>query len=863
MSMPNLSTSAVLTASSSESVNDAQINTMPEIDIPENIQLPGIELPIIYPPMGGKIIEGTDFNDTLEGSNGNDYVRGKAGDDLLLYSPGDDYYDGGTGSDTVSYRGYFNPGVRLTVVGVFLPGVNVNLSEGTASYLGWSWEPVLPIQPWEPSLTKHSFIENWFPVVDTLVNVENIVGSSDSDILIGDDQNNSIWAGDGHDYVEGGAGNDTLYGGWGAGRDTLVGGAGSDYITYENQESYWYWGRGTIWGDFVNVTDQGDDDIIFGSEIGDSIHAGGGDDWVKGDDGDEHNRPDSGWRFLSPDIDVWLNGDTDDIAISKNYSYGGDLIWGDAGNDLLEGGYGNDTIWGGEDNDTLKGGADNDTLYGGNGDDVLEGGDGNNWLEGGNGTDTATFENSAVGVFVNLDPNNTYQHQVPVDGAAMVPPELDAERYSGFVGNLVMSWPNLFWPTVSLDYPDPLNIQRAGGTFQLWTDFNLSPGAMDDALGNHNQLVNIENITASHHDDVVVGSGDANVIRGLAGNDWLAGLAGNDTLDGGDGDDTVIYQWSSGRVAVNLAENWAVDGYGSRDTLYNIEHVIGSSLNDWLKGNQQNNTLIGGDGHDTLDGGDGDDRLMGGNHNDLLLGGKGNDLLQGQTGNDLLFGQDGNDFLDGGADADSLYGGDGADILLGGDGNDELYGQAGIDWLQGDDGDDRLYGGDGHDYLSGDQGNDRLYGASGEDSLDGGAGDDGRDTLDGGDGRDLLIGGDGGGSLQGDAGNDTLYGGAGNDTLRGGNGTDILIGGGGADHFQLEMNQGWDIIQDFQIGLDKIQLAGLTFGDITITQGSGEASADAWVTSTTSGELMLSLANTDASLLTQASFLEDSFIFMF
>jgi lysophospholipase L1-like esterase len=66
---------------------------------------------------------------------------------------------------------------------------------------------------------------------DTLVNIENLIGSAFADHLIGDAGANSIDGNSGDDLIDGGAGNDTLTGGAGADRFVLKSGAGTDTIT--------------------------------------------------------------------------------------------------------------------------------------------------------------------------------------------------------------------------------------------------------------------------------------------------------------------------------------------------------------------------------------------------------------------------------------------------------------------------------------------------------------------------------------------------------------------------------------------------------------------------------------------------------
>ncbi|MGA8896956.1 MAG: calcium-binding protein, partial [Planktothrix agardhii] len=132
-----------------------------------------------------------------------------------------------------------------------------------------------------------------------------------------------------------------------------------------------------------------------------------------------------------------------------------------------------------------------------------------------------------------------------------------------------------------------------------------------------------------------------------------------------------------------------------------------------------------------------------------------------------------------------------------GQGDDEAHGGAAGDILYGGKDDDLLFGNQENDNLFGDLGNDNLYGGQGDDFLDGGEGDD---------------------HLFGDVGND------------------ILIGGKGRDRFYIGANQGVDIINDFTLGEDQIQLTGgLIFEELQIT--------------TVSGNTIIKLANTGEELV--------------
>jgi hypothetical protein len=62
-----------------------------------------------------------------------------------------------------------------------------------------------------------------------------------------------------------------------------------------------------------------------------------------------------------------------------------------------------------------------------------------------------------------------------------------------------------------------------------------------------------------------------------------------------------------------------------------------------------------------------------------------------------------------------------------------------------------------------------------------------------------------------------MSGGLGNDTLTG----DDFSGGEGTDTFVLAVGEGTDTIVDFEVGIDVIALANLTFTDLSLTSENG------------------------------------------
>ena len=189
---------------------------------------------------------------------------------------------------------------------------------------------------------------------------------------------------------------------------------------------------------------------------------------------------------------------------------------------------------------------------------------------------------------------------------------------------------------------------------------------------------------------------------------------------------------------------------------------------------QDGHTLTGTAGDDVLVAGTGNNVINAGDGNDVLTAGSGNNELHGGAGNDLLFSGVGNDLLDGGPGNDTAsyaHATAGVNVDLNLLGAQNTLG-AGTDTLTGI---ENLVGSNFNDQLTGDNGN------------------------------NILIGG---------LGNDTLIGGGGDDLLIGGMGNNTLTGGAGADTFQwAKGNSGHDLVTDFTLGTDKLDLSQLLQGE--------------------------------------------------
>lgn len=138
--------------------------------------------------------------------------------------------------------------------------------------------------------------------------------------------------------------------------------------------------------------------------------------------------------------------------------------------------------------------------------------------------------------------------------------------------------------------------------------------------------------------DILKGGGDNDTLSGGPGNDVLEGGNGNDTLEGGDGDDTLAPGIGQDEVDggngtdcvicvgdpttatgsyMNLKENFTQCNNDSFTSLNSIECAYGSTYNDLIIDNAEDNLLAGGGGNDTIMVSEGYDVLQGGPGHDI------------------------------------------------------------------------------------------------------------------------------------------------------------------------------------------------------------------------------------------------------
>lgn len=349
--------------------------------------------------------------------------------------------------------------------------------------------------------------------------------------------------------------------------------------------------------------------------------------------------------------------------------------------------------------------------------------------------------------------------------------------------------------------------------------FDLNP-SVTDVVGS---LTATNDITGNDEDNAFTGGAAIDVIHGGLGNDTIIGGAGADSLYGDDGDmDIVSYATDVARdgndlgVRVDLYSGTATDGSNSVDTLNGFNGVIGSTYDDYIRGNASGqDSLYGGAGDDTIISKGGQDSLFGGDGNDQFVftvyptnanseihGGEGDDSIYVENNSDIsnmadITGIENILFKKGVASKLTVEADDFTDLInssdstleIGVEGTDTLS-NTGLDTLS-----QTLEININSTAFNVDLSNDTftnwditkdkliINGSSGGDSITGADHTSVTQTINGGDG------------------NDTLIGGQNNDTLYGGNGADNLDGGAGNDTFHyFSQSEAGDIIKGFETG---------------------------------------------------------------
>ena len=479
---------------------------------------------------------GSNYDDTIKGNSLANTLFGAKGNDTLSGGLGVDYLDGEEGNDTVDYS-------------------SSNSSQFVHLGLG------------ETSGGEGN---------DTIVNIENVIGTRFNDTIYGNNENNILDGGLGDDTIFGGDGNDTLLGK--SGNDTLSGGLGDDYIDG---------GFGNNTASYEDIQTGGVTVYLSKSAQQDTINAGL--DTLK----DIQNLIGSvfkdtlGASFAEVNILNGLGGnDTADYSLLPKLAGDEGIVGNLLTGKVYKGLSVDDTLLNIE---NLKGTSGKDTLIGNNFNNILDGGAGDdhfvsnggkNTIIGGDGFDTIDYSSSLKAIKIeNLDNAGT-----------------------------------VFKGTV-LGEDDHLNsIEKIIGS-----------NYKDIIKADSNSTISFVFEAGSGNDTLQGGKGN-DYLHGQGGDDYFYASGGEDYIDGGDGIDTIDFSHIDSKIDLTLNEidteskvteskfnGTNYDPNLETHTIVNIENIIGSlNHENTLRGNSLDNTIIGGDKDDTLSGGAGTNYLDGG-----------------------------------------------------------------------------------------------------------------------------------------------------------------------------------------------------------------------------------------------------------
>ncbi|SDJ01426.1 VCBS repeat-containing protein [Bradyrhizobium sp. Rc2d] len=767
--------------------------------------------------LGDDVLSGGSGSDLIDGQDGNDRISGGAGNDILFGGAGKDYLTGGAGDDVLDGGPGFDRAVYTDATG----GVTINLAAGTASGAGVD--------------------------TDTLVNIEAAIGSEFADIF-----NGAGFTGDarapgspiGYNEFEGKGGDDTII------SNTNSQGAELTRVSYVSA-------TGAVTVDLAAGYAQGDASVGHDTLVGSGFNG------------------------------VWGSAHDDTILGSNNPMFTAEVYAGFAGNDYIDGRGGYDRVDYNVDPATATGITVNlaagivtgdatvgtDTLraieairgtnfadtynasgFGSN--SVNAGSNGTfNEFTGNGGDDTITgngftrlgFNNATAGVQVDFvtgiatgDSSVGTDHFTGVNAvqASMFDDSLYGgatnDTFTGLAGNDhidgrggfdVSSYNNIFFTTGSITV-------------------NMAAGIVTGDVSNGTDtLRSIEGIQGTNFNDTYDATGYGVTGDNIGNNgtfNQFEGLGGDDFITG-NGNTRLIFANATGGVTINLVGGTATgDGSTGHDSFTGVNSALGSNFADIFDA-----TGFSGPSGTSFQGQGGDDQIIGNGTTQIQY----NNATGGVTIN----------LAAGSASGDASVGHDsfsGVNSAIGGNFND-VYDATGFTGVNANF--NSFQGNAGNDSITGNGNTLIQYGSATSGvtiNLTAGTADGdgsvGHDTITG---VFNIFGSNFNDTIVGSASNDGLSGSGGNDTLDGRAGNDFLSGGAGADTFVYASGGGFDFIQDFVHGQDKIDLTGV-YGIYSLSdlQSHAEQSGPNTVITFSSGD-GLTLQNVTLSSLTASDFL--------
>ena len=401
----------------------------------------------------------------------------------------------GDGIDTYSFANYAT-------------GLTVNLNPGAYSVTSGAQLAQLDYGQYAHGNVYNAYLFDG----DARSYIENAIGGSGNDTLIGNAIANGLNGGAGHDALFGGMGADMLTGG--AGGDTLNGGDGNDRI------------YGAIHADRLYGGANDDTFVVFGADsLSDLISGGDGVDTIEAVGAISVTL--SSFNAAACSIEAWQGNGQAILGTANTDIFNFSALQSLTGVAYIDTGAGNDVLVGANAGDYLRGGAGHDTILGMGGGDVLDGGAGGDVLYGNDGNDRIYGATGADRLYGGAD-DDTFV----VFGADSLSDLID-----GGAGTDTIEAVGAANVTLS-------RFDAAASSIEAW-DGNgqaiLGTGGADvldfSALESFTGVAYVDTAAGN---DRITGGGANEYLRGGAGHDAIFGGGGNDVLVGGAGLDVIV-----------------------------------------------------------------------------------------------------------------------------------------------------------------------------------------------------------------------------------------------------------------------------------------------------------------------------------
>lgn len=388
---------------------------------------------------GNDTLDGEGGHDRLEGGTGNDSLSGGDGNDTMSGGTGNDLLNGGIGSNTYSFglgggldtiQWYYDSATKLNVLQFKSPikpeDVIVRiLSNNDLVFSIKNRSDKITVQGFFSGAAYNPLQEVHFDASTEVWNAQKITTKALTTVTDGLTANDTLYGTSGGDiiggvstysYIYGGAGNDTLSGGYymfgGAGNDTYImspdqsmditigtessGNRDTLIIPYAFSDASFRrdYSSSTGYPDYLSIR-LANSTSTFGANfvsINDFFKSQGPDNTIQEIQFTDKTLTRAEVMQMKESFMQQTEANDRFFGTRANNTVdtqgGNDLITTYEGVDNLRGGAGDDSLYAGQGNDSLDGGDGNDTLDGESGDDRILGGNGNDSLFGRYGRDT-------------------------------------------------------------------------------------------------------------------------------------------------------------------------------------------------------------------------------------------------------------------------------------------------------------------------------------------------------------------------------------------------------------------------------------------------------------------------------------------